>query len=87
MGKEPQSAATVRSSGRTSCRKKFSQLFAQSVHREAFSRGEEELPTALAAISHPSSLLVELGSWEKKGYKCNRRFPTSVRSRSESTCV
>src|SRR4029077_6067590 len=40
---------------------KFSQLFAQSVHREAFFRGEEELHDALAAIS-PTGLTPERGT-------------------------
>ena len=36
----------------------------------------------------PFLALVELGSWERKGgYECNRRFPTTVRSRSLSMRV
>ena len=46
---------------------KFSQLFAQSVHREAFSRGEEELHDRLGGdLPHPSSLWSNLAHGKKK---------------------
>src|SRR4029077_21051070 len=46
---------------------KFSQLFAQSVHREAFSRGEEELHGRLGGdLPHPSSLWSNLAHGKKK---------------------
>jgi hypothetical protein len=45
--------------------------------------------TALAAISPtlPPFGRTWLMGKKKSGYECNRRFPTRVRSRSESMCV
>ena len=60
----------------------FPQLFAQ-----LFPVAKRSCTTALAAISPTLSRFGRTCSWERKGYECNRRFPTTVRSRSLFTCV
>ena len=58
------------------------------VHLKLFPVEKRSCTAALAAIS---PTLPSFGrTWlmgRKSGYECNRRFPTSVRSRSESMCV
>ena len=65
------SAATARSSGADLLPEKFSQLLAQSVHREAFSRGEEELHDRLGGdlptLPPEGEGWRALGSWAVRG--------------------
>ena len=65
----------------------FPQLFAQPVYRETLSGREEELNDRLGGdLPHPFSLWSNLAHG-KGSYGWSRRFATTVRSRSESTCV
>ena len=67
---------------------KFPEFFAQPVDRETLSCREEELHDRLGGdLPHPFCFCRTWLMGKKSGYECNRRFPTNVRSRSESTCV
>ena len=61
------SAATARSSGRTSSRIKFSKLFAQPVYRETLSGREEELNDHLGADLPTLSAFGRTWLMKKKG--------------------